>query len=211
MNAAAANALLKTLEEPPPGTYPVPRVAPAGAPARDDSQPLSQVVAAPQPGTAEARRVARRARASRDAATACWRRPAARRSRALALADPAVRRSARRGSRRSQRRAACRVSALAARIDAGRARSATGAAGARDRLACRVVAPTWRASRAGGVPMRKPGFRRAHWRRSRRRWRRSPLFRYHRSLLQQRALLAHPLQPRLVAEALLIDYRALFG
>jgi hypothetical protein len=38
-----------------------------------------------------------------------------------------------------------------------------------------------------------------------------PLFRYHRSLLEQRALLAHPLQPRLVAEALLIDYRALFG
>ncbi len=38
-----------------------------------------------------------------------------------------------------------------------------------------------------------------------------PLFRYHRSLLEQRALLAHPLAPRLVAEALLIDYRALFG
>ena len=38
-----------------------------------------------------------------------------------------------------------------------------------------------------------------------------PLFRYHRSLLEQRALLAHPLTPRLVAEALLIDYRALFG
>jgi DNA polymerase-3 subunit delta' len=37
-----------------------------------------------------------------------------------------------------------------------------------------------------------------------------PLFRYHRSLLQQRALLAHPLVPRLVAEALLIDYRGLF-
>ena len=37
------------------------------------------------------------------------------------------------------------------------------------------------------------------------------LFRYHRRLLHQRALLAHPLQPRLVAEALLIDYRALFG
>jgi hypothetical protein len=29
-------------------------------------------------------------------------------------------------------------------------------------------------------------------------------------LLRQRALLAHPLQPRLVAEAVLIDYRALF-
>ena len=37
-----------------------------------------------------------------------------------------------------------------------------------------------------------------------------PLFRYYQSLLQQRALLAHPLQPRLVAEALLIDYRDLF-
>jgi hypothetical protein len=36
------------------------------------------------------------------------------------------------------------------------------------------------------------------------------LFRYHRSLLGQRALLVHPLQPRLVAEALLIDYKALF-
>lgn len=37
-----------------------------------------------------------------------------------------------------------------------------------------------------------------------------PTFRYHDSLLRQRALLSHPLQPRLVAEALLIDYRALF-
>jgi hypothetical protein len=37
------------------------------------------------------------------------------------------------------------------------------------------------------------------------------LFRYHRQLLRQRALLAHPLSPRLVAEALIIDYRALFG
>jgi DNA polymerase-3 subunit delta' len=36
------------------------------------------------------------------------------------------------------------------------------------------------------------------------------LFRYHRQLQQQRALIGHPLQPRLVAEALLIDYRALF-
>ncbi|HLW12611.1 MAG TPA: hypothetical protein VKU81_07935, partial [Casimicrobiaceae bacterium] len=37
------------------------------------------------------------------------------------------------------------------------------------------------------------------------------LFGYHRSLLRQRSLLAHPLQPRLVVEALLIEYRALFG
>ena len=36
------------------------------------------------------------------------------------------------------------------------------------------------------------------------------LFRYHRSLLHQRAQIAHPLQPRLVAEALLFDYLELF-
>jgi len=40
---------------------------------------------------------------------------------------------------------------------------------------------------------------------------RVPLFRYYRSLLQQRALLGHPLQPRLVAEAMLFEYRALFA
>jgi DNA polymerase-3 subunit delta' len=38
-----------------------------------------------------------------------------------------------------------------------------------------------------------------------------PLFRYHRSLLRQRALVAHPLSPRLVAESVLIGYRALFN
>jgi hypothetical protein len=36
------------------------------------------------------------------------------------------------------------------------------------------------------------------------------LFRYHHSLLRQRAMQAQPLQPRLVAETLLLDYRALF-
>ena len=36
------------------------------------------------------------------------------------------------------------------------------------------------------------------------------LFRYHRTLLRERAWVAHPLQPRLVAEALLIGYRELF-
>jgi DNA polymerase III subunit delta' len=40
---------------------------------------------------------------------------------------------------------------------------------------------------------------------------RVPLFRYYRTLLLQRALLAHPLQPRLVAESLLFDYRLLFA
>ena len=40
---------------------------------------------------------------------------------------------------------------------------------------------------------------------------RVPLFRYYRTLLRQRALLGHPLQPRLVAEMLLFDYRMLFA
>jgi DNA polymerase-3 subunit delta' len=40
---------------------------------------------------------------------------------------------------------------------------------------------------------------------------RVPLFRYYQALLRQRALLAHPLQPRLVIETLLFDYRALFA
>ena len=37
------------------------------------------------------------------------------------------------------------------------------------------------------------------------------LFRYYRALLQQRSLLGHPLVPRLVAEALLFEYRAAFA
>ncbi|HVE50687.1 MAG TPA: DNA polymerase III subunit delta' [Casimicrobiaceae bacterium] len=36
------------------------------------------------------------------------------------------------------------------------------------------------------------------------------LFGYHRRLLQQRAIVTHPLQPRLVAEALLLEYREIF-
>jgi DNA polymerase-3 subunit delta' len=40
---------------------------------------------------------------------------------------------------------------------------------------------------------------------------RVPLFRYYRTLLGQRALLGHPLQPRLVAETLLFEYRAVFA
>ena len=37
------------------------------------------------------------------------------------------------------------------------------------------------------------------------------LFRYHRSLLRQRLLVAHPLQPRLVAEMVLLNYRSVFS
>jgi len=37
-----------------------------------------------------------------------------------------------------------------------------------------------------------------------------PLFRYHRALMRRQTEIAHPLQPRLVAETLLFDYRELF-
>ena len=37
------------------------------------------------------------------------------------------------------------------------------------------------------------------------------LFRYYRTLLRQRSLLGHPLQPRWVAESLLVEYRGLFA
>jgi DNA polymerase III subunit delta' len=40
---------------------------------------------------------------------------------------------------------------------------------------------------------------------------RVPLFRYYQAVMRQRALLGHPLQPRLVAEALLFEYRGLFA
>jgi len=40
---------------------------------------------------------------------------------------------------------------------------------------------------------------------------RVPMFRYYQALLRQRALLGHPLQPRLVLEALLLEYRSLFA
>ena len=63
---------------------------------------------------------------------------------------------------------------------------------------------------AGGSPARNPDFAPALTQLGRRVARLS-LLRYHRALLRQRALLQHPLQPRLVAETLLIDYRALFS
>ena len=99
--------------------------------------------------------------------------------------------------------------ALAARVDSG-ARDER-----RDRLA---LAIDWLAAwtsdlarvAAGGKPARNPDFAKALAALA-------PLvaqpalFRYHRSLAEQRALVGHPLQPRLVAESLLLGYRELFS
>ena len=98
--------------------------------------------------------------------------------------------------------------ALASRVEAG-ARDER-----RDRL---TLAIDWLAAwtsdlarvAAGGLPMRNPDFADALQALA-------PsvaepaLFRYHRSLAEQRALVTHPLQPRLVAESLLLGYRELF-
>ena len=99
--------------------------------------------------------------------------------------------------------------ALASRVEAG-ARDER-----RDRL---TLAIDWLAAwtsdlarvAAGGLPMRNPDFADALLALA-------PsvaepaLFRYHRTLAEQRALVTHPLQPRLVAESLLLGYRELFA
>jgi DNA polymerase-3 subunit delta' len=128
--------------------------------------------------------------------------------RALALADP---------DHQAERRAwlsalaaprELAVTALAARIDAV-PREAR-----RDRLAAIIDwLAAWCADlarvRCGGAAVANADFE-APLRSLARSVAALPLFRYHRSLLNQRMLVSHPLQPRLVVEALLIDYRALF-
>ena len=205
MNAQAANALLKTLEEPPPGTFLILAADQQGMlPATIGSR--CRRLAAPQPTADEAcawlaaQGVAEPALALAQAAGA----PRV----ALELAD---------AERQAERRAwltalahpeRLGVIALSARIDAG-ARD-----GRRARLARAVDwVLAWTAdlvrAKAGDGARRNPDFAREVQQLAARV---APVavFRYHDSLLRQRVLLAHPLQPRWVAEAMLIDYRALF-
>jgi DNA polymerase-3 subunit delta' len=205
MNTAAANALLKTLEEPPPSTY---LLLVAHQPGRLPPTIVSRCVrsAVPAPDLATAAGWLRgQGMVSPEALLA---QADGAPLRALALADPGY-----------QAERAAWLSALAqprslsplllsARIDAA----------PRDERKARLAAVidwllAWSAdlaaAAAGAQPVRNVDFadRIGALGRS---VARISLFRYHRSLLDQRALLSHPLQPRLVAEALLIDYRALF-
>jgi DNA polymerase-3 subunit delta' len=205
MNAAAANALLKTLEEPPPGTY---LVLVADQPGRLPPTILSRCrrFAAPLPAPADARAwLAAQGVEAPDLALA--QAPAAPLA-ALAHADPGVQAERRAwvGALVAPERLS--VQMLAARIDAG----------GRDERKARLAHAlewliAWTADlarvAAGGTARQNPDAAPALAELASRV---APvaLFRYHRSLLRQRAMLAHPLQPRLVAEALLIDYRALF-
>ncbi|MEO8304424.1 MAG: DNA polymerase III subunit delta' [Betaproteobacteria bacterium] len=205
MNAAAANALLKTLEEPPAGTY---LILVSDRPGRLPPTILSRCrrLAAPRPTQQEARAwlAAQGVEAPDLALAQASGAPLA----ALAHVDPGA---------QSERRAWLaglaapeKISAfeLASRIDAG------GKDERRARLGRAVdwlIAWTADLARVGaGDAARQNPDAAEPLRRLASQVAPIALFRYHRSLLRQRALLAHPLQPRLVAEALLVDYKALF-
>jgi DNA polymerase-3 subunit delta' len=206
MNAAAANALLKTLEEPPAGTY---LILVSDQPGRvwPTIRSRCRRLAAPQPLPEEARAwLAAQGVGDPDLALA---QAAGAPLAALAEADPKVQAERRAWLAALEDPDRLSVLALAARIEAG------GKEERRVRLAHAIdwlVAWTADLARvaAGGAARLNPDSARPLAGLA---GRVAPaaLFRYHRSLLRQRALVAHPLAPRLVAEALLIDYRGLFG
>lgn len=205
MNTNAANALLKTLEEPPPGTY---LLLVAEQPGRLPATILSRCrkLAAPRPDATAARKwlAAQGVRSPELLLAQAGGAPLA----ALALSDANLQLERQAWLSALTRPEIIPVLQLAARIEAG------GREQRRARLAHGIdwlLGWTGDLARvaAGAKPQRNPDFgdplavlasRVAPL----------PLFRYHRALLRQRAQLAHPLQPRLVAESLLLDYCALF-
>ena len=206
MNAAAANALLKTLEEPPAATYLILVSDHPSLLAPTIVSRCRRLALSPPAATEAAAWLAAHGVADADVVLAAaggapllarrhadpaWQ--AERRAWIAALADPE------------------RLSPplLAARIDAG---------GKDERKARLADALEWLLGwcadlarvAARATPRRNPDAARALATLAPR-VAPARLFRYHRSLLEQRSLLAHPLSPRLVAEAALIEYRGLFG
>ena len=205
MNLAAANALLKTLEEPPPATY---LILVSHQPGRVPATLRSRCrrMAAPRPETKVAERwlaqqgamnpqsVLAQAGGAPLLALAMggpeWQSERAVWLQALAKPDTlspvalAARIEAAPKDQRRERLGQCIDWMLAWTADLSRV--AAGGAAARNA----DFAAAFRPLAAAVAPI--------------------PLFRYHRTLLRQRALVAHPLQPRLVAEAVLIGYRELF-
>ena len=205
MNAAAANALLKTLEEPPPDTYLIiVSHQPGRLPPTIVSRCVRVAIAAPDAPTGAQWLAAHGAREAAALLAQAHGAPLA----ALAIAEPGY----------QAERAAWLTALASPRALSPLLLSARIEAAPRDERKARLAAAidwllAWCADlaavTAGGRPERNVDFadRIAALGRS---VARISLFRYHRALLEQRALLSHPLQPRLVAEALLIDYRALF-
>lgn len=205
MNVAAANALLKTLEEPPPDSYLILVSAHPGQ-LMPTIVSRCRLVAAPQPSPAQARAwlddhgVAQAELVLAQAAGS----PLA----ALAHADPGIQAERRAWVAALSTPDRLAIDSLAARIDAG------GKDERKPRLALAIDwMIAWCADLArvvaGDAARQNPDAADA-LRKLAPRVAPIALFRYHRLLLRQRALIAHPLQPRLVAEALLLDYRALF-
>jgi DNA polymerase III subunit delta' len=205
MNVASANALLKTLEEPPPGTY---LILVAHQPGRVPATLRSRCRRFPAPVPEPADSLQWLAGQGVASPAAVLAQAGGAPLLARTLADPAWQQE--RGvflSALAKPRALSPV-ALAARVEAGPREER------KERLALVLDwIGAWTADlarvAAGGAPSRNPDFGDALAALAA-----SvapvPLFRYHRSLLRQRALVAHPLQPRLVAEAMLIAYRDLF-
>ncbi|MEP6943469.1 MAG: DNA polymerase III subunit delta' [Betaproteobacteria bacterium] len=206
LNAAAANALLKTLEEPPPRT--------------------SLILVSSQPGrlpatiTSRCRRLAVPVPDHAQAVGWLAAQRLAHPERALALAGGAPLRAVALGAEAGERTRDWLLDLLSrpermSPVAAGARVEATPKDERKGMLADVVYGLlTWTADLAAVVSGGAPRF---HTERGEtlaelsRRVARVPLFRYHRALLRQRALLSHPLQPRLVAEAMLFEYRMLFG
>jgi DNA polymerase-3 subunit delta' len=205
LNVAAANALLKTLEEPPPATYfLLVTHQPGRVPATIRSRCLR--LYAPRP-SADVATTWLAQQGVPDGASVLAQADGAPLL-ALALADPAWQQE------RSVWLAALAKPASLTTL-AHAARMETGARDERkDRLALVIdwlLAWTADLARvvAGGAPRRNPDFGEALAALAAA-VAPVPLFRYHASLVEQRALVAHPLSPRLVTEMLLFQYRDLF-
>jgi len=206
MNLAAANALLKTLEEPPADSYLLLVAHQAGRiPATVRSRCRRMPISIPNPGIA-LKWLAQQG--VTDGATVLAQAGGAPlRAREIASPDRQHERSA--WLQALARPQSLSAIALAARIEA--APKSERSQRLRDAIDWLLV---WTADlgrvAAGGEPSRNVDFERALAALATK-VAPIPLFRYHRTLLEQRALTSHPLQPRLVVEALLIGYCALFA
>jgi DNA polymerase-3 subunit delta' len=205
MNVAAQNALLKTLEEPPPTTY---LILVSHHPGRLAATILSRcrLLAAPEPEADAAQAWLALHGVSQPQLLLAQAGGAP--MLALVLADPVVQRERTLLLDELAKAEQVEPVAVGTRIEAY----------PRDERKTRLADVvywllTWTADLAamasGGAPRFNPD-RRDTLALLLSRVARPELFRYYRTLLQQRALLGHPLQPRLVAEVLLFQYRALF-
>jgi DNA polymerase-3 subunit delta' len=208
MNAAAANALLKTLEEPPAGTF---LLLVSHQPARLPPTIVSRCrrLPAPEPDRAAAAAWLAQNRIGDADPELVLAQAGGAPLFALVLADAAIQRERDHLLRQLAHPERLSPLAFGARLEgAPKDERKTQLANAVYWLL------SWAADlasvAAGAAPSFNPDHRDALLRLAGR-VALVPLFRYYQTLLRQRALLSHPLQPRWVAEALLIEYRKLFA